>query len=65
MIILKSLHYYLLSYSLKRAELGKPGIRIIFPKIGIKNLAPAAISISLTVILNPSGRPINFSLSEK
>ena len=44
---------------------GKPGIRIIFPKIGIINCAPAAISIYLTVTVKPSGLPINCSLSEK
>ena len=39
---------------------GKPGIRIMFPKIGIRNPAPAAISNSRMVILKPEGRPVNF-----
>ena len=43
--------------------LGRPGMRIIFPNIGIKNPAPAAISNSRTVTVNPIGRPIFFSLS--
>ena len=32
---------------------GKPGIRIMFPKIGITKPAPAANSNSLTVTLKP------------
>ena len=44
---------------------GNPGIRIIFPIIGIKKPAPAAISNSRTVILKFVGRPISDSLSEK
>ena len=43
---------------------GRPGIRIIFPVIGIKKLAPTANSISRTVIEKPFGRPNNFGLSE-
>ena len=43
---------------------GSPGILIISPVMGIKNPAPAAISISLTVIMKSLGRPNNSGLSE-
>ena len=43
---------------------GKPGILIIAPVIGTTKPAPAAISISLTVILNPVGLPRSLALSE-
>ena len=43
---------------------GRPGIRIISPVMGTTNPAPASISISLTVIRNPVGRPIRSGLSE-
>ena len=43
---------------------GSPGIRIISPVIGTKNPAPAAISISRTVMVNPFGLPNNAGLSD-
>ena len=43
---------------------GSPGIRIIFPVIGTKKLAPTAISIVRTVTKKSFGRPNNFGLSE-
>ena len=43
---------------------GSPGIRIMSPVIGTKNPAPAAISISLTVIVNPFGLPNKAGLSD-
>ena len=45
--------------------LGKPGILIISPRIGIMNPAPAANSNSRTVTLKPVGLPIFFSSSDK
>ena len=43
---------------------GKPGMRMISPVIGIKKPAPAAISISLIVIIKSLGLPNNFGLSD-
>ena len=44
---------------------GNPGIRIISPVMGIKKPAPAAISISLMVIIKSLGRPKSLGLSDK
>ena len=43
---------------------GNPGIRIITPVIGTIKPAPAAISISLTVIVKFLGLPSNNGLSD-
>ena len=43
---------------------GRPGIRMMSPQIGIRNPAPAAISISRTVSVKPSGRPSSAACSE-
>ena len=44
---------------------GNPGIRMISPVIGTRNPAPAAISISRTVMIKSLGRHSNSGLSDR